>query len=211
MSDVSTTFPLIWHCDDYGAANLLGPNKEHLWIHKRPVYCDRGHWELASTGLIDTVQPALYFHRLETAQREAELWLARSLGRPVPEGDVHCPTTWKDLGGHRWETEADGPGDQKVVCRLERSGTEANPVWTWTIPQGLSAHPGELDASDAFPRHFLRAAHAVDEVACFLAWRLRKIPTETPKALHRPDERVAPKVREHLEAEAIPAARRPKP
>lgn len=189
---------LHWHCDSFGVCNLVGPADEHLWINKRPVYCDRGHWELGAMGMHMNPQPAHYFQRLATAQREAELWLARSLGRPVPEGEVACPMGWKATGPAAWQRSATGPTGL-VMCQVARSGTAADPLWTWTVPEGLSSHPDYLDASDAFPRHFLRASHAVSEVEAFLKWRLEKVHTEIPEMLSLPDEPVTGPVKDHIQ------------
>jgi hypothetical protein len=39
-----------WHLDQYGALNLytrtLSGALVHVWLTARPVYCDRGHWQL---------------------------------------------------------------------------------------------------------------------------------------------------------------------
>lgn len=203
---------LKWHCDEYGVNNLVGPQGELLWINKRPVYCDRGHWELGSVGFRSDPQPALYFHREVTAQREAELWLARSLGRPIPEGDVSCPMGWNEIESTLWQRVVEGPHGP-VVCQLVRSGDETNPVWEWTIPEGLDKHPDQLDGSDAFPRHFLRAEHAVAEVEDFLMWRLDKVPAEIPGPLERPDEPVSGVARAHIQNCVVhePKERRRKP
>jgi hypothetical protein len=201
---------LIWHCDEHGVANLVGPNNETLWINKRQAYCDRGHWELGAVGFYSTPQPSRYFHRVATAQREAELWLARSLGRPAAEGDVSCPVGWDEIEPTIWQRVVEGP-QGPVVCQLERSGDETNPVWGWTIPEGLNKPPDQLDGSDAFPRHFLRAEHAVAEVEDFLMWRLDKVPAETPGFQERPDEPVTGAVRDLIQAGQAPKPRARKP
>jgi len=55
------------------------------WLHKRPDYCDRGHWQ-AAIELEHDIQDAFprYFMRFETAKQEMEdflrwrLWKVRA-------------------------------------------------------------------------------------------------------------------------------------
>lgn len=188
---------LVWQSDDDGAYTLRGPKEEFLWILPRQPYCDRGHWELGMLGVYLHVSASLYFHHFEVAQREAELWLAKSVGRPLAERVAHCPDTWEEEDTRTWRRAAEHDG-KVVECVLSRTGPLTDPLWTWTIPVGLKSHPDILDASDAFPRHFLRAEHAVREVEAFLRWRLEKIPTVVPGRIQLPDEPVPEVVRDHI-------------
>jgi hypothetical protein len=189
--------PLVWQSDEDKAYNLNGPTGGLFWILPRQPYCDRGHWELGALGVSLPVSPSLYFHHFEVAQREAELWLAKSMGRPLSERPARCPDTWDVMATDVWVRRAT-QGDHPVECHLTRTGPANDRLWTWTIPVGLDAHPDRLDASDAFPRHFLRAEHAVREMEAFLRWRLEKIPTVVPGKIHRPDEPVSEVLREQL-------------
>ncbi len=71
-----------WHVDGSGclAIHLLTPTGErvHAWIARRPVYCDRGHWQFMVEGLHD-IDGAdsfpRYFVDLNAAVEEAERFL----------------------------------------------------------------------------------------------------------------------------------------
>lgn len=196
-----SSHPLIWRSDADGAACLLqGPKGAQLWISPRQVYCDRGHWQLGVRGLTLSEQPSLYFHRFATAQREAELWLARGLGRPVVQAEPQWPThTWRAAGDAVW-TRRTFAGPRQVEFELTKTGKDESAVWTVAVTQGLDTIEDSLDAADGFPRCFLNGENAIHEVEDFIRWRLHKEPAEVPGRIHRPDEPVAISVQRALGA-----------
>lgn len=66
-----------WIEDDTGTLNLH-KGGAHVWIVKRPPYCDRGHYH-ADVGGIASIDHQdsfpRYFMRLEIAKQEMEEWL----------------------------------------------------------------------------------------------------------------------------------------
>lgn len=71
-----------WTLDEFGCWNLyddIANTHAHVWIQKRPAYCDRGHW-IANVDGISTIDGAdafpRYFMNLERAKLEMEEWLA---------------------------------------------------------------------------------------------------------------------------------------
>lgn len=66
-----------WVVDNYNCLNLhIG--KAHVWIQKRPTYCDRGHY-CANVNGIPSIDGAdsfpRYFMDLERAKDEMSEWL----------------------------------------------------------------------------------------------------------------------------------------
>lgn len=64
--------------DQFGCLNLLDGNA-HVWIERRPAYCDRGHFCAKVEGIPD-IDGAdsfpRYFMDLERAKSEMREWLA---------------------------------------------------------------------------------------------------------------------------------------
>jgi hypothetical protein len=77
---------LLWTRDEYDIWNLnfaWHPYTIHAWITKRPVYCDRGHWQLNIIFAHEDGIPVLdhqdgfprYFMDFEVAKEECEKFL----------------------------------------------------------------------------------------------------------------------------------------
>jgi hypothetical protein len=77
--NMSTLENPVWFTDKFGVENLKVPfpgRKSIIWafISRRPVYCDRGHYQLnieASFGLDDADRFPRYYMGLEVAKNEA--------------------------------------------------------------------------------------------------------------------------------------------
>jgi hypothetical protein len=191
-----------WHSDAFGTYVLEPPQGGRVWIEAQPYHSDRGHWSLGLQSLRspDGVEPSLYFMEMDTAIREAELWLARTAGRPVglqdeeslPPG-LRQEWTIAKLAGHvAWTSKH---GETTTVVFME--GTEDDPLWKVEIDHL------DLDDGDVFPRHFLRLEHAVLEAEAFLRWRINKVPAEASGPIDLPPREVDPVIARHL----APAAR----
>jgi hypothetical protein len=73
-----------WEIDEYGCHNLHVDNV-HVWIEKRPAYCDRGHYVAKVNGIFDPVTGInsiddgdafpRYYMNLDRAKAELEEWL----------------------------------------------------------------------------------------------------------------------------------------
>lgn len=158
-----------------------------MFIQKRPVYCDRGHFSLNLQGVRfhldpDTqkaLEPSMYVHDLDVATSEGALWAQWLVGGlQVSLDEESLPPSERMSWSHTF--------DQGLVCfRGQLNGQQASVtiqerviddtrVWTmeaFDVPS--------LDEADAFPRHFLRLEHAGLEAESFLKWRLLKQPTVT--------------------------------
>jgi hypothetical protein len=67
-----------WVLDEFGAWNLH-MRSAHVWIVKRPVYCDRGHYQANVDGIVGLDGAdgfPRYYMSLEVAMAEMEAWLA---------------------------------------------------------------------------------------------------------------------------------------
>jgi hypothetical protein len=66
-----------WELDEYQTWNLR-KGGAHVWIQKRPVYCDRGHYHAQVEGIpsIDHQDSfPRYFMNLDRAKAEMGEWL----------------------------------------------------------------------------------------------------------------------------------------
>jgi hypothetical protein len=73
-----------WEIDEDGCHNLHVGNV-HVWIQKRPAYCDRGHYVGNINGIFDPVTGInsidhqdgfpRYYMNLDRAKAELEEWL----------------------------------------------------------------------------------------------------------------------------------------
>jgi hypothetical protein len=66
-----------WHLD---TTVSKGDKTIQVWIEKRPVYCDRGHYSVNATGNLEASidwQDGFprYFMDLSVAKQETEAWL----------------------------------------------------------------------------------------------------------------------------------------
>lgn len=200
---------LTWQADAFGTYNLHTPEGAHFWIESRPYYCDRGHWSLNSNGVnfekftnsLDNIEPAHYFQQLDTAIREAELWVAKLAGQSISwECEESLPPGLKypwTLEKFKYSTEVQSE-EGRVLAIIEMLGTEEDPLWKFQV-EGIPS----LDAADFFPRYFLRLEHAVIEAEEFLRWRLEKSPTESHEAIERPDQPIAPYIQDALNRQKI--------
>lgn len=94
-----------WEEDEFGCLNLLASNERadlHIWIQKRPGYCDRGHFSAGCSVLLkmgpEGTPPienidgadgfARYYMHLSTAKRELEAFARWRLWKEyTPESD----------------------------------------------------------------------------------------------------------------------------
>jgi hypothetical protein len=66
-----------WHWHHQGGTplhELFDGDRLLAWVHERPAYCDRGHWQLNVECVPDLDSQDMfprYFMRFEHAQREA--------------------------------------------------------------------------------------------------------------------------------------------
>ena len=187
-----------WQRDAFGTYVLEPPQGGRVWIEAQPYHSDRGHWSLGLQSLRspDGAEPSVYFMEMDTAIREAELWLARMAGRPVGLQDEESlpPGLRQDwdidqtAGQTAWQSRM---GDV-ATTRIFMAGTEEDPLWRVEI-EGI-----EMDGADAFPRHYLRLEHAALETEAFLRWRLTKVPAETSGPIDLPPREVDPVIARHL-------------
>lgn len=193
----------IWQSDSFGTYNLYLDGGKHLFIQARPYYCDRGHWSLGSSGFsfIDGIEPSLYFHRMDTAISEAELWAAKLNNQPIFwDCEEPFPNDAKlnwTLKGHTYKTEVK-TDDGIIHIQVDALNTELDPLWKLSI-EGME----NLDGGDGFPRHFLRLEHAISEAEDFLTWRLEKKPIEIPDPIERPEQSLPPYILKALQIKTI--------
>jgi hypothetical protein len=67
----------MWELDEYGCWNLR-VDDVHVWIQKRPVYCDRGHYSgnvMGINSIDDADSFPRYFMDLDRAKLEMKEWL----------------------------------------------------------------------------------------------------------------------------------------
>lgn len=168
---MNTSSPLAWQADDHGTLMLhLSSSEEgpYVYLQGRRPYCDRGHWEWGSLGIVANHRqaPSYYFMRLDTAQAEVEAWLGRLVGQ-VHQGPTlaDLPNEGRTLFQQRHGQDlgwAWAPGDkahtlnahavnpstgEPVVLTITETHGETGPLWTLT-------HQGVPNADDAdrFPR-----------------------------------------------------------
>lgn len=183
--------PWTWQTDIYGVDNLRDEAGRHVWLIARPPYCDRGHWELGGLGMREGVRPSLYFHHLDRARREAELWLAHGQ-RPRPRvGSMSWPRAWvKSSDPRQGRTWASNGAYGSAVFRVAPIRVEGVSLWELSVVEGLDRPGNMLDAADGFPRRFFDPTTAIREAQAFALWRLSHHPVTVPGPLVLPDRPV---------------------
>ena len=157
-----------------------------MFVQKRPVYCDRGHFSLDIQGVRfhrdpltqRALEPSRYFHDLDVATSEGQLWAQWLVGGlQISLDEESLPPSERMTWNH---TSKQGlvcfqgtlRGQDEAHVTVKEHIVDDTRIWTMNV-FGIPS----LDDADAFPRHFLRLEHAALEAESFLKWRLLKQPT----------------------------------